>query len=162
CPVEGNSARAGLVVNAAQQFFQDYLFITKGNYAHFVKEAEKEAKRKSAEFDSIIARSKITIANKEKSYERTKDLILKNPELKEHYDLDKYSKEIEKIKKDFAKATKQRDNIKSAIPTFEEYLKLLETTPVILGKIRDMKVMDALLRIFFSNFTITPSKDGFR
>ncbi len=162
CPVEGSSARAGLVINAAQQFFQDYLFITKGNYGHFVKEAEKEAKRKSAEFDSIIARSKITIANKEKSYERTKDLILKNPELKEHYDLGKYSKEIEQIKKDFAKATKQRDNIKSAIPTFEEYLKLLETTPVILGKIRDMKVMDALLRIFFSNFTITPGKDGFR
>lgn len=162
CPVEGSSARAGLVIDAAQQFFQDYLFITKGNYAHFVKEAAKEAKRKSAEFDSIIARSKITIANKEKSYGRTKDLILKNPELKEHYDLGKYSKEIEQIKKDFAKATKQRDNIKSAIPTFEEYLKLLETTPVILGKIRDMKVMDALLRIFFSNFTITPSKDGFR
>lgn len=81
---------------------------------------------------------------------------------KEHYDLDKYSKEIEKIKKDFTKATKQRDNIKSAIPTFEEYLKLLETSPVILGKIRDMKVMDALLRIFFSNFTITPGKNGFR
>lgn len=162
CAVEGSSARAGLVVSAAQQFFQDYLFITKGNYAHFVKEAEKEAKRKSAEFDSIIARSKITIANKEKSYERTKDLILKNPDLKEHYDLDKYSKEIEKIKKDFVKATKQRDNIKSAIPTFEEYLKLLETTPVILGKIRDMKVMDVLLRIFFSNFTIMPGENGFR
>lgn len=162
CPVEGSSARAGLVIDAAQQFFKDYLFITKGNYAYFVKEAGKEAKRKSAEFDSIIARSKVTIANKEKSYERTKDLILRNPELKEHYHLSKYSKEIEKIKKDFSKATKQRDNIKSAIPTFEEYLKLLETTPVVLGKIRDMKVMDAPLRIFFSNFTITPGKDGFR
>jgi hypothetical protein len=110
-------------------------YLKKGNYAHFVKEAEKEAKRKSAEFDSIIARSKITIANKEKSYEQTKELILKNPELKEHYDLDKYSKEIDKIRKDFISATKQRDNIKSAIPTFEEYLKLLETTPVILQRL---------------------------
>lgn len=58
------------------------------------------------------------------------------------------------------KAVKQRDNIKSAIPTYEEYLKLLETTPVILGKIRDMKAMDMLLRIFFSNFTITPATKG--
>jgi site-specific DNA recombinase len=162
CPVEGSSARAGLVIDAAQQFFQDYLFITEGNYAHFVREAEKEAKRKSAEFDSIIARSKITIANKEKSYERTKDLILKNPELKEHYDLNKYSVEIENIKKDFVQATKQRGNIKSAILKFEEYLKLLKTTPVILGKIRDMQVMDTLLKIFFSNFTITPGENGFR
>ena len=50
--------------------------------------------------------------------------------------------------------------MKSAIPSFEEYLKLLESTPVILNKIRDMKTMDALLRIFFSNFTIHPVKDG--
>lgn len=162
CDVEGSSARASLIIEAAQQFFRDYLFITDDNYKHFVKQAEKEAKRKSAEFDSIIARSKVTIANKEKAYEQTKELILKNPELKEHYDLDKYTKEINKIKKDFANATKRRENIKNAIPTFEEYLKLLESTPVILGKIRDMKTMDVLLRIFFSNFTITPGENSFR
>lgn len=162
CDMEGSSARAGLIVDAAQQFFQDYLFITKGNYAHFVTEAEKEAKRKSAEYDSVIARSKTLIANKERSYEQTKELILKNPELKEHYDLSKHSREIEKIKQEYAKAVKRRDNIRSAIPSFEEYLKLLETTPVILGKIHDMKVMDALLRIFFSNFTIMPGENGFR
>ncbi len=162
CDMEGKSARASLVVDAAQKFFRDYLFITKSNYAHFVKEAEKEAKRKSVEFDSIIARSKTLIANKEKSYEQTKELILKNPDLKDHYDLDKYSKEIEKIKKEYAKALKRKDSIKGAIPTFEEYLKLLETTPVILSKIREMKAMDALLRIFFSNFTISPGENGFR
>ena len=162
CALYGSSARAGLVVDAAQQFFQDYLFITKDNYAHFVKEAEKEAARKSAEFDSIIARSKITIANKERTYEQTKDLILKNPKVMEHYDLDKYRKEIDKITKEYTKALKQRDNIKGAIPKFEEYLKLLKSTPVVLGKIRDMKVMDALLRIFFSNFIIVPGENGFR
>lgn len=162
CKMEGSSARAGLVIDAAQQFFQDYLFTTKDNYVHFVKEAGKEAKRKSAVLDSVIARSKTLIANKEKSYEQTKELILKNPELKDHYDLDKYNREIEKIKREYSKALKRKDNIKGAIPTFEEYLKLLETTPVILGKIRDMKAMDALLRIFFSNFTITPGENGFR
>lgn len=162
CDAEGSSARAGLVIDAAQQFFQDYLFITKDNYDHFVKEAEKEAKRKSIEFDSAINRSKTLIANKERAYEQTKDLILKNPKAMEHYDLDEYRKEIDKIKKEYNKALKQRDNIKNAIPTFEEYLKLLETTPVVLSKIRDMKEMDALLRIFFSNFTITPGDNGFR
>ena len=34
--------------------------------------------------------------------------------------------------------------------------------PDILGKIRDMKVMDGLLRIFFSNFTITATNKYFR
>lgn len=162
CAMMGRSARARLVIDAAQQFFQDYLFITKSNYADFAKGAQKEAKRKSIEFDSIIARSKIAIANKEKAYEKTKDLVLENPELKEHFNLDKHTKEIEEVKNDFAKATKSRASIKGSIPTFEEYLKLLETTPVILGKIRDMETMDALIKIFFSNFTITPDKDSFR
>jgi hypothetical protein len=62
------------------------------------------------------------------------ELILKNPDFKDYYDLDKYSKEIQKIKWEQAKTLKRKDNIKGAISTFEEYLKLLETTSIILGK----------------------------
>ena len=80
--------------------------------------------------------------------------------IKQHYDLDKYAKEISKLKSRYKEANDSRQRMKSAIPSFEEYLKLLESTPVILNKIRDMKTMDALLRIFFSNFTIHPVKDG--
>jgi hypothetical protein len=50
----------------------------------------------------------------------------------------------------------------SAIPTYEEYLKLFESTPVILGKIHDTKQMDSLPRIFFSKFTITADGKDFR
>ncbi len=162
CSMVNKSARGGLVIEAAQQFFRQYLFVTKSNYAYYAKEAEKEANRKATEFTSAIARLKLLIANKEKSYEEVKDLIIKNPELKDHYDLAKYAKEIKKLKKDYKEAADSRDKIKSAIPSFEEYLKLLESTPVILSKIRDMKTMDALLRVFFSNFTITPGEKDFR
>jgi DNA invertase Pin-like site-specific DNA recombinase len=163
CSMYNKSARAGLVVDTALYFFQQYLFVTKTNYATYLEQAVIEAKRKSAEFDTAIARLKILIANKEKVYEEMKDLILKNPEMKDHYDLNKHVKAIEKLKTDYRRAIRQKDNIKAAIPTFEEYLKLLQTTPVALGKIRDMKVMDALLRIFFSNFTIIPAaKDNFK
>lgn len=160
CPMYDKSARAGFVIDAAQDFFRQYLFITKSNYAEYLKQADVEAKRKSAEFDSIIAKSKVLIANKEKIYEEMKDLILKSPDMKDHYDLDKHLKAIEKIRTDYKRAIRQKDNIKAAIPTFEEYLKLLQSTPVALGKIRDMKVMDTLLRIFFSNFTIVPATKG--
>ena len=160
CTMENKSARAAIVIEAAQQFFQQYLFVTKSNYADYVKKAEAEANRKAEEFTSAIARHKILIANKEKSYEDTKQLVANNPELKEHYDLDKYAKEIKKLKSEYQKANDSKQRIKSAIPSFEEYLKLLESTPVILSKIRDMKTMDTFLRIFFSNFTIYPIKDG--
>lgn len=158
--MHNKSARAKYVVDTAQEFFMQYLFVTESNYKEYLKQADLEAKKKSAEFDSVIAKSKVLIANKERVYDETKELILKNPELKEHYSLDKHAKEISKLKADSKRAMKQRDNIQAAIPTFEEYLKLLQSTPVALGKICDMKTMDALLRIFFSNFTIHPAAKG--
>ncbi|MGD8373539.1 MAG: recombinase family protein [Candidatus Woesebacteria bacterium] len=161
CEMHDKSARADLVINVAQEFFEHFLFVTESNYFTFVKQAENEAVRKTKEFDSTIAKLKVEIANKEKSYSQTKELVVSNPRLANHYDLDSYTKAIEKIKKDYKKAMGQRGNIKASIPTFEQYLKLFETTPVILGKIRDMKQMDALLRIFFSNFTIAPGEKSF-
>ena len=65
------------------------------------------------------------------------------------------------MKDDYKKAMLTRDSMDESIPSFEEYLKLLQSTPDILGKIRDMKVMDGLLRIFFSNFTITATNKSF-
>lgn len=162
CELEGKSARAGIVLENAQQFFTKYLFVTKSNYAEFVKQAQKTITTRSAGFDSAIGRLKIIIANKERAYDQTKDLIRDNPELKDHYDLDKYTKEIGQLKSDYQKNLRRRNNVKDSIPTFEEYLKLFESTPVILGKIRDMKAMDVLLRIFFSNFTITATNKDFR
>ena len=162
CELQGKSARAGLILNSAQEFFSTYLFVTNNNYAEFVKQAKKAMGTSQAEFDSAIGRLKIVVANKERAYEQTKDLIRDNPELKAHYNLDKYTKELEQLKADYDKNLRRRDNIKNSIPTFEEYLKLFESTPVILGKVRDMKEMDALLRIFFSNFTITATNGDFR
>jgi DNA invertase Pin-like site-specific DNA recombinase len=157
CSVFGKSARAKFVIDAAQEFFAQYLFVTESNYEEYLQQADIEAKKKSVEFDSIIAKSKVLIANKERVYDQTKELILKNPELKEHYSLDKHAKEIDKLKAASKLAMKQRDNIKNAIPTFEEYLKLLQSAPAALGKIRDMNTMDVLLRIFFS---IHPTTKG--
>ncbi len=160
CTMFDKSARGGFIINAAQDFFKQYLFITKSNYAEYLKQANIELKRKTTELDSSVAKLKTLIANKEKVYEETKELVRKNPDLKQHYDLDKHAKHINKLKTDYRRAIKQKDNLKATIPTFEEYLKLLETTPVILGKIRNMETMNTLLRIFFSNFTIHPEKDG--
>ncbi len=162
CELEGRSARADLVIKAAQEFFATYLFVTESNYADFVKRAKKTVETRKVEFDSAIGRLRTLVANKERAYEQTKDLIRNDPTLKAHYDLDKYAKEIEKLKNDYRRNVRNRDNVKNSIPTFEEYLKLFESTPVILGKIRDMKAMDSLLRVFFSNFTITATNEDFR
>lgn len=160
CMLTGKSVRAGVVINSAVSFFQQYLFITQSNYKAYLEAAQARADIKAVEMTSLINKLKVTIANKEKAYEKTKELIRDNPELKSHYDLDKDSKEIELLKKDYKQTVLKRENIKNTLPAFKEYLKLIESTPVVLQKIRDMKTMDTLLRIFFSNFTIKPVLEG--
>jgi DNA invertase Pin-like site-specific DNA recombinase len=162
CPMRNKSARGKVVIDAATKFFSEYLFVTESNYADYVKHAKVNLKKKVAEFDSLVASLRTRIANKQRLYDQAKELIANTPKLSKHYDLDKLLKEIESMKEDYKKAMLTRDSMDESIPSFEEYLKLLQSTPDILGKIRDMKVMDGLLRIFFSNFTITATGKDFR
>ena len=162
CPMKDKSARARVIIDAAAKFFNEYLFVTESNYAEYITQAKVNLRRKAIQFDSVVASLRTRIANKQRYYDQSRELIAKTPELKVHYDLDKTLSEIEGMKNDYKKAVLARDNISESIPSFEEYLKLLQSTPVILNKIRDMKVMDGLLRIFFSNFTITATQKDFR
>ena len=159
--MKNKSARGKVVIDAAAKFFSEYLFVTESNYEEYVKYAKVNLKKKAAEFDSLVASLRNRIANKQRLYDQAKELIANTPKLSKHYDLDKFLQEIEKMKDDYKKAMLTRDSMDESIPSFEEYLKLLQSTPDILGKIRDMKVMDGLLRIFFSNFTITATNKSF-
>ena len=160
CPMTGKSAKAILVVDEAQKFFNEYLFTTKSNYEVYIQSAKENMRRKTSELRTSIAQYKADLINKNKSYEQTKLLLLKTPSLNEHYNLDKLKEELDEMKTRLEQLQRTQNDMKNSLPEFEEYLKLLESTPEILGKIRDMKVMDALLRIFFSNFTIIPKTDG--
>lgn len=162
CEMLGRSARAKYITDYVQKFFKSYLFITKGNYDTYVQNAKEAIKRKNRSLDSSIASARAIITNKNSAFEQTKDLIIANPELKEFYDLAGKTKEIEKLEKEMRKLVRQRERTKDAIITYEEYLKLFESTPVIMGKMHDMKAMDKLVRTFFSNFTITATGKDFR
>lgn len=162
CPMRYKSARANLVVNAAKEFFSTYLFVTRENYDVYVANARKAIKQKNTELESEIGSLTSRIGESKRKYEQTKSLLLANKELAEHYNLDTSKKEISSLSNELATLTNRHSRSKEAIATYEQYLKLLSSTPVILGKIQDMEVMDALLKIFFSNFTITPGSEGFK
>lgn len=162
CSMGGKSVAAGVVINFVKDFFERYLFITESNYEEYVRNAKLALKRKSKGLDSQIARLKTEITNKSASYDKVKKLIEDNPKLQAHYDLDKYLKEINGMKVEYERLLTSRQRLPDSIPTYEKYLKLFNATSDILGKIRDMKQMDALIRIFFSNFYISNDSGSFR
>lgn len=117
--------------------------------AFYVANARKSIKQKNIALESKIASLTSRIAEKKQQYERAKAVILKNEGLDKHYNLDGLQKEENDLRIELAKLTDQRSHSKDSIASYERYLKLLEATPVILGKIREMEVRDALLKIFF-------------
>jgi DNA invertase Pin-like site-specific DNA recombinase len=161
CEVSGKSARAGLVVNAAKEFFATYLFTTNDNYTCYVENAKKALKHNTVELESNIGRAKQAVGDKKKKYKDATEFILNHKELAEHYNLDSMSKDVSEAEKQLADLISQRGNVKNSIATYEQYLKILESAPVILDKIHDMDVMDNLLRIFFSKFVINPNSGKF-
>jgi len=163
CIMEGKSAKAKYVIDAAQSFLSDHFFVTKNNYDVFIRNAKLQIKQSQHKMDSAIAKLKADIINKERSYERIKKLLEEDEtgKLKVHYDLDQTLDELKQMKERCTKAIAMRKDIPNALPAFEEYLKLFKSTSDILGKIRDMKQMDAFIRTFFSNFTITASNNSF-
>lgn len=160
CPMRNKSARAKVVIDAAKEFFSTYLFITKENYDTYVENAHTAIDQKNTELRSRIASLTSQLGDKKRHFEQVKKLILNKSELAEFYDLKSLKKEEDDLRNQLAKLTDKRSHSKEAIASYQEYLKLMEATPVILGKIQDMTVMDALLRIFFSNFTITPTQES--
>lgn len=162
CKMRNKSARANLVISAAKEYFANNLLVTKENYDIYVANAKKAIKQKNTELESEIGRLTSRIGESKRNYEQTKSLLLSNKELAEHYNLDTAKEEINSLSAELSTLTNRRNRSKEAIVTYEEYLKLLSSTPVILGKIQDMEVMDAFLRIFFSNFTIIPSSGDFK
>lgn len=160
CIMFGKSARGKFVIDAAQKFFETYLFIIKSNYETYTSNARKELLRKNYSLDANIA--KLSVTQQEEAFENARNLLAKQPDLSKHYDLDSYANKLENLRAELADEIYRRKQTKEAIMTFKEYLKLFDSTSVILGKIRDMNQMDDLLRIFFSNFTIIPGEKSFQ
>lgn len=162
CLMKGKSARGKFVIDAAEKFFETYLFVTKSNYKAYTENARKELVKKNYSLDSSIARLKVEVSRQREAFENAKDLLARQPHMSKHYDLDDYADKLDKLRTNLEDEVHRRQQTKESIATFKEYLKLFESTSVILNKIRDMEQMDSLLRIFFSNFTIIPGEKSFR
>ena len=163
CNLNGKSIRAKTIIDTAEVFFEEYLFIKKSNYLVIKSSAERSMKHESARLTSEVSSLKRKLALKKQQYEQTKALILESPELKDYYNLGKLLDEQKELEQRYELIVSQRRLLKNSLITFDEYLKLFEFFPVIFEKLDDMSELDQLLKLFFSNFIIEPiKKDTFK
>lgn len=95
------------------------------------------------------------VGSKRTEYERAKEFILNNPELKDHYNLQEIKAELEELESRHTALVSKKSTLKQSILTYEQYLELFSSLSVKLQESHDMAVIDQVLRKFFSNFTVT-------
>lgn len=89
CNLNGKSIRAKTIIDTAEVFFKEYLFIKKSNYLVIKSSAERSMKHESTRLTSEVSSLKRKLALKKQQYKQTKALILESPELKDYYNLGK-------------------------------------------------------------------------
>lgn len=154
CSFYGKSVRAKLVLDFAYDFLDSHVFTTESNYKEFTASAKAELEARSRSLTSDIMSFTKNLDIKQKDYDRAKSMLLENPALKEHYDLNELKKDLEGLKQQHAKLVEQKATVKSVLPTYEKYLELFSDLSVKLRKTDDMALLDQILRKFFSNLTI--------
>jgi hypothetical protein len=160
CEFKGKSVRAHFVLDAAYQFLENHLFTTESNYENFLAEAKELASQRHKTLTSDIMGLTNLVGEKNKEYERAKELLIQSPDLKSHYSLDDIKKEYDDLKKRLDGLREQRETTKTAVLTYKQYLELFQNLSVKLRETQDMALLDQILQKFFSNFTVKSTGRG--
>lgn len=155
CPFRNKSVPSTKVTLHVYNYLKEHQFITKENYDYWIGKAKEKLNQTLKEMESRITSLSKTIALKEKEYQETKDLIRTNPVLQEHYDLKAIQKEIKTYREEQAKLLADRKEAKEALPTYEKYLELINNVSDVLIDEEEGELKDSVVRVFFSNFTVT-------
>lgn len=160
CQFKGKSLRANVVLDYSYAFLGEHLFTTKSNYDKFKLGARDQVIQRSRELRSLIGSAKNGIGRKKEELRSTKELIRYNPELKEDYDLKEIKKDLAYMETELVKLEAALKSSKDAILSYDEYLELFKFISVELPKTQNIELLDNVLGIFFSNYTIKRTGTG--
>ncbi len=155
CPFRNKSVLSTKVTLHIYNYLKEHQFTTKDNYDYWIAEAKKKLSQTLKEMESRITSLSKTISLKEKEYQQTKDLIRNSPVLQEHYDLKALTAEIKTLKTEQTRLVGDRKEAKEALPTYKKYLELMNGVSDILIDEEEGELKDSVVRVFFSNFTVT-------
>lgn len=160
CVFRNKSVRAKKVLEYAYDFLDKHVFDTESNYEKFTEDSREYTAQYADKLKSKIMSLTRLVGLKQEEYDNAKQFVLTNPALQEHYDLDGIKNELAGLKGDLLKAKTQKDNIKQSILAYKEYLELFGSVSDKLRKTTDMALIDSILQIFFSNFTVKQPGKG--
>ena len=165
CSQKNKSTRAKELIDYASNYLATKPFSHEKSYDHFKVEMERIYKE-----NMILAKGQILtlskqIATVEETIEKTKNFLLGNESdtVKNFYrgDLERLAKTLEEKTKDKKKLQKLMDDGKYVVPSYAEFIELLEKVSILLPKMRHIPDIDYIMRKIFLNF-FTKEKKAYK
>ena len=177
CPIKGcinggKSMRPKYILEFMHEFFDENIEALKNKllYEEYTRQFEdiiiNRKKDLASDLKSVITR----ITNKEKRENDIKDFLIKpdSASVAKYYseDLKLIGKDIENLTDEKNRIINEQKALKDSRKTYDEYLELLQKIPDLLRSELDMETLDAIGRVFFSNFSIckdsTSEQQGYK
>lgn len=160
CSFRNKSVRANKVLTCAYEVLDKYLFTTEANYANYLATAKSKINEDARVMRSELMSLTKYVGEKRKEFEQAKLLLLANPAMEKYYDLEELNTQKENLEKRYEELSKQMEDNKGAVLTYQQYLELFSSISVKLRQTHDLSTIDQVLRKFFSNFTVKQHGKG--
>ncbi|MFZ1360590.1 MAG: recombinase family protein [Candidatus Saccharimonadales bacterium] len=156
-----NSGPAGSVIrDYAVDFLKRHQFTTESNYQRYKQDMVEYIAQESDELKSKKKSAEVTLARSKQNYENARSMAAQpgSTELTKHYSpdyLDRLLKDSEQAQENLDDINDQMIKLSGAIMTYKEFLELYKNASELLRLTYGMSLADEIIRIFFSNFTVT-------
>ncbi len=156
-----NSGPAGSVVrDYAVNFLKHHQFSVESVYERYKQDMVEYLAAESDELKSKKKSIEVTLARDKQNYENARSMVAQpgSEELAKHYSphyLDRLLQNVERAEQGLTDINWQISTLSSGLMTYKEFLELYKNTGELLRLTFGISLADEIIRIFFSNFTVT-------
>lgn len=158
CDRKGKSIRAKFVIDYIVEFLRTHPLNTEAGYKHYTQEMQNVLAKRQKEAESLLRSRQQSLTQTDKRIERIKTFLLDeiDADTKRTFkkDLKMYEEKRTQIADQIAKLKTAKENAKSSILSFQEFIELFQNLAERIEKIHNMADKDKLIRFIFSNFTV--------
>lgn len=159
-----NRGPAGNVIrDYAVDFLKRHQFTTETNYQRYKEDMIDYIADETAELKSKKKSAEVMLARNKQNYENALAMAAQDSGMAKHYSEDYLSRLSDNVEQTQAALDEINDDmvkLSDAIMTYKEFLELFKNTGELLRLTYGMSLADEIIRIFFSNFTVTSTPGG--
>lgn len=166
CPNKNTGPRGAVVIDYVLDFLDQHIFTTKSNYTRYRSDAELSMRLQLVKLSSFNKKLTTEVSRKRREYDDARAMAADSSSPYAAHYTPEY---LETLRKDLTETEKQLKDIRSRIDnnsgmikSYDEYLKLFGNVADLLRSTTGLGLSDGIIKIFFSNFTVSAKTYGLK